>query len=736
MYLSKNGGPVWHVIQALVLASWTVGCTGELDAGRSGEPGSSAEFGLSIGSMNVGREYPTATALANGKILVAGGATQVSLIPYQLATTPTAELYDSVSGTFALTGSLLQGRARHTATLLSNGKVLVVGGTALVSNSYVSQSSAELYDSSTGTWSSAGHTSMARLYHTATLLADGRVLVTGGFDSGNGSTSSCEFYNPSTNTWSPAPALLTGRRAHSAVLLGNGKVLVSGGLASLGMAYFSELFDPVTNAWSASANYPTPRSSHRSFALPDGRAIIVGGYDSSSIATNSVQIYQPASNSWGTIGSLTDSRADFQGVSLPDGSVLVAGGKGLPSAPLTSVELFTPTSLVWAVQTSLSKGRAKFGMAPAGAGQVLLAGGGTTENSAELHATTCTPTTCAVQGRVCGTFADGCGGYLSCGSCASGQTCTTTGSCCQATTCAAQGATCGVISNNCGGTLTCGACAFGQLCQASSCVTDSTPPSTAITSPKAGTTLSGLVTLTASASDSFGVSRVEFYDAANFLGTSYASPYGLSWNTAAGANGSHRLTTRAYDLVGNVGISPSIDVSVSNTSSTDAAYDATYRAPKCGASTAACSSGSLLNGRGALGPEANAPNTLGGTCTDGTSGVYHSDESLDRLKVSTVDGSVIAAGKTVRIDATVWAWSGYTNDQLDLYYTNSPSAPVWTYLTTLTPSGAGLQTLTSTYVLPAGTVQAVRGTFRYGGSAGACTTGAYDDHDDLVFVTQ
>jgi hypothetical protein len=96
----------------------------------------------------------------------------------------------------------------------------------------------------------------------------------------------------------------------------------------------------------------------------------------------------------------------------------------------------------------------------------------------------------------------------------------------------------------------------------------------------------------------------------------------------------------------------------------------------------------------------------------------------------------MAVGKTVRITATVWAYSGYSSDHLDLFYAPNANSPVWTLLTTLTPSGSGTQTLTATYTLPAGSLQAVRGVFRYGGAAGTCTTGGYDDHDDLVFAAQ
>ncbi|AKI99444.1 discoidin domain-containing protein [Archangium gephyra] len=166
----------------------------------------------------------------------------------------------------------------------------------------------------------------------------------------------------------------------------------------------------------------------------------------------------------------------------------------------------------------------------------------------------------------------------------------------------------------------------------------------------------------------------------------------------------------------------------------EAAYDATLKAPRCGGTFAVCDTGTLVTGRAQLGPELNAPNTLQGSCADGTAGAYHSDESLDRLVVSTVDGGPIAPGKQVRISATAWVW-GSSADWLDLYSTTNPHAPTWQHLATLTPVASGLQTLSTTFVLPSsGGLQAIRGQFRYSGSnASPCGGGAYDDRDDLVF---
>jgi subtilisin family serine protease len=203
--------------------------------------------------------------------------------------------------------------------------------------------------------------------------------------------------------------------------------------------------------------------------------------------------------------------------------------------------------------------------------------------------------------------------------------------------------------------------------------------------------------------------------------------------------GTYYLVERTTPSCGSPMVSNEITVTVTTSGGgpQTAAYDATLKAPKCAVAGSSCDSGaSLLLGRATKGPEPNQPNTINNSCADGTSGTFHVDESNDRLKVSTIDGTTFAAGKSVRIDATVWAWSTPSSDKLDLYYTANAAAPSWTFIATLTPSVAGAQTLSATYTLPAGALQAVRAQFRYSGTAGTCSTGSYNDRDDLIFAVQ
>ena len=167
----------------------------------------------------------------------------------------------------------------------------------------------------------------------------------------------------------------------------------------------------------------------------------------------------------------------------------------------------------------------------------------------------------------------------------------------------------------------------------------------------------------------------------------------------------------------------------------DAAFDAGLGAPKCDVAGSSCDSGDLLDGRAALGPESNQPNTLD-SCTDGTAGTYHSDESNDRIVVSTLDGGNLTEGDTVEVAVTVWAWSTGTSDTLDLYHADDANSPSWTLLGSFSPAGGGAQTLTTQLTLPAGSMQAIRANFRYNGAQSTCSGGTYDDADDLVFTVE
>ena len=175
-----------------------------------------------------------------------------------------------------------------------------------------------------------------------------------------------------------------------------------------------------------------------------------------------------------------------------------------------------------------------------------------------------------------------------------------------------------------------------------------------------------------------------------------------------------------------------------------ASYNAALGAPKCSFGST-CDSGVTLNGRGTItnGNERDGPNAVLNSCTDGNSGSYHGDESIDKIVVSQASGSPndFTEGDVVTISATVWCWSSGTSDFIDFYYASDASNPVWEQIgDRQTCPGGGLQTVSATYTLPAGSIQAVRANMMYGtdstAGAASCTSGSYDDTDDLVITVK
>jgi N-acetylneuraminic acid mutarotase len=294
----------------------------------------------SAAAMHVPRSMHAAVALPNGKVLVAGGCNADCN-----TATATAELYDPASGTWTLTGSMSTLRYYFTATLLGTGKVLVTGGCSQVDCGAVTAVS-ELYDPATGQWSKTGSLGTARDLHTATLLANGRVLVAGGFTT-SGASASAEVYNPSTGTWSATGAMTTHRSIHSATLLGNGQVLAAGGQDQNGAVLATaELYNPSTGKWTATGSMTYRRFNQTATLLADGTVLIAGGYGKSTGRTNndlaSAEIYNPASGTFAATGSMTATRNEHAAVLLTNGRVLAAGGLGTGVGYQASAEVYTP----------------------------------------------------------------------------------------------------------------------------------------------------------------------------------------------------------------------------------------------------------------------------------------------------------------------------------------------------------------------------------------------------------
>ncbi len=217
----------------------------------------------STGSLEFARSQHTATLLLDGKVLVAGGKvdhssepemeTQPDCHPVCLVGTRKAELYDPETGTWARTGNLKIARSQHTATLLLDGNVLVAGG--FVGGDFATpSSSAELYAPASQTWTRTGNMKSTRRSHTAALLPNGQVFVVGGLDAGGTVLASARLYDPVGGRWTEAGNLAVARYQHTSTLLTNGKVLVAGGLDSSSNALASaELYDSAVESWQGNA---------------------------------------------------------------------------------------------------------------------------------------------------------------------------------------------------------------------------------------------------------------------------------------------------------------------------------------------------------------------------------------------------------------------------------------------------------------------------------------------------
>ena len=291
------------------------------------------------GSLTTPRAYGTATVLRDGRVLMAGGSDSC---PNDVCDSlASAELYDPQAGTFSPTGSMSIDRAGHSATLLSDGRVLIVGGSDNCTASSCPLASAEIYDPNTGKFSSAGSMKVARYGSAAALLADGRVLVAGGDGSGATPTlASAEIYDPKTDKFSATGSMATARWGHTATPLEDGRVLVAGG-SGISSA---EIYDPKTGKFSPTDSMAATRDWHTATGLADGSVLVAGGADCSGsqcAARSTADLYNPNTGKFGPAGAMATSRDGHTATLLKDGNVLIAGGLG-DNIILDSAELYLP----------------------------------------------------------------------------------------------------------------------------------------------------------------------------------------------------------------------------------------------------------------------------------------------------------------------------------------------------------------------------------------------------------
>ncbi len=299
----------------------------------------SSNFNTISATMNTPVAYHTATMLPDNTILVAGGESAPN--------TPlaTAQIYSPALGTFTPTTSPMSlSRSNHTATLLTNGRVLIAGG---FTNQTSTQPTnvAEIYYPNTRIFSVTAPMAYPRAAHTATLMPDGSVIVLGGQTTAGNYLSAAEVYSSTSAVWTTLTPIPTGLSEHTATLLKDGRILVIGGQTSSGPSGQTYAYTPVTNSWATLAPMPSSLYDHSATMMFDGRVLVAGGNDGTG-SQKKAYLYDPGGNSWSLAGKLTQGRSAHTATLLPNNTVMVTGGFGNPTP--NEVEIYHLDGSTWA----------------------------------------------------------------------------------------------------------------------------------------------------------------------------------------------------------------------------------------------------------------------------------------------------------------------------------------------------------------------------------------------------
>ncbi|QTN27311.1 fibronectin type III domain-containing protein [Rhodoferax sp. AJA081-3] len=305
------------------------------------------------GSLQTARAGHTATLLPDGKVLVVGGTTSAAGVAASAV-----ELYDPVSKDWKLVGRTSVSPYGHTATLLPNGKLLV---------------GFELYDPANNTVtalpspSTVGRDLVGYYGLAATLLPNGKVLLTGGYLGDNTDSKAARLFDPATNTWADVPPMAAARSFHTSTLLRDGRTLVYGG------AGVAEIYDPASNRWTTAARPPVTSLRVSATLLANGKVLFVPG----RVAERNATVYDPVTDTWSLAGTISTNRGDHTATLLSNGTVLITGGGVYTESTATDTsELYDPATNTWSATTPLVLGpRAGHTATLLRDGSVLVVGG-------------------------------------------------------------------------------------------------------------------------------------------------------------------------------------------------------------------------------------------------------------------------------------------------------------------------------------------------------------------------
>src|SRR5437867_3074028 len=290
-----------------------------------------------MADLNQARGGHTATLLANGSVLIAGGK---DVAGQPLAS---AEIYDPATGRYALLTSPLPTPVwGHTATRLNDGTILIAGGNG---NDGQPVAAAQLFDPAAGTFIRVGSMSTPRSQHTSTLLGDGRVLLAGGTD-GVSAVAQLELYDPDARAVSGAPSSLsTARQNHTATRLPQGVVLIAGGSNSSGTLGTAELYDPSSGTVAAAGGLSVGRALASAALLLDGTVLVAGGQSAANRDLDSAEVYDPIRKTFTLVpAQMSTARSGHLGVQLLyNGRVLIAGGPN-GGQPVATAEVYDPVT--------------------------------------------------------------------------------------------------------------------------------------------------------------------------------------------------------------------------------------------------------------------------------------------------------------------------------------------------------------------------------------------------------